>query len=65
MEKEESKADLSSSKQKAASKSQHSEAMDIGLTGTQQKLPAMFETQKPLTRDNLKWKNLLMPYATF
>ena len=58
MEKEESEADSSSSKRKAASKSQHSEAMDTGLLGTQQKLPAMFEAQKPLTRDNPKWKKL-------
>ena len=55
-EKEESKANSSSLKRKVASKLHHNEAMDTGLTGMQQKLPAMFEAQKLLTRNNLKWK---------
>ena len=58
MEKEENEANLSWSKRKAASKSHHSEVMNTGLKGMQQKLPAMFEAQKPLTRDNPKWKKL-------
>jgi len=41
---------------KGASKSSHSEAMD---TGVQQQLPAMSEAQKPLTKNNPRWKKLM------
>ena len=55
---EENEASSTLSKKKAASKSSHSEAMDTGQTGAQQKLPAMFEAQKPLNKSNPRWKKL-------
>ena len=58
MEKEENEASSTSSKRKVASKLNRSEAMDTGLAGAQQKLPALFEAQKPLTKNNPRWKKL-------
>ena len=62
MEKEENEACLSSSKIIGASKSSRSEAMDTG--GAQQQLPAMFEAQKPIAKNNWRWKKQTDTYAT-
>ena len=56
MEKEENEACSSLLKRKGASKSSRSEAMDTG--GVQQQLPAMFEAQKPIAKNNPRWKKL-------
>ena len=41
---------------KGACKFSHSEVMDT--RGVQQQLPAMFEAQKPIAENNLRWKKL-------
>lgn len=62
IEREENKVHLRFSKRKVSCKSHHSDAMDTGLAGTQQKLLVMFKAQKPLTRNG---RNLLNQHAIF